>query len=231
MALSLYRSPRDPPFDASEVDLMRRLLVHLSRVLGVMFHLQDQSRQIASSRAALDRGDLVQRTPHPARATGSASTYRLASANKSPRQQAAFGKARAAALAAYRKEEGFEHFAEAVILADPEGKPAMTMSAAPLGHAPSFAVGDTAVRAIVFLHPLQGASSIKPVSLCQIFGMTPTEARAAMQLLESGTAQDMAKRLGISINTFRTQFKAAYAKTNTTRQASLLRLRLSLDGA
>lgn len=57
--------------------------------------------------------------------------------------------------------------------------------------------------------------------------MTPAEARAAMQLFACGSTQDMASRLGISVNTFKTQIKA-HAKMNTNRPAGLLRLMLSL---
>ena len=256
-ALSLYRSPRDTPFDMADTGLLKRLLIHFSRSLGVMFHLQDQAHQIASSRAALNRlgagvvlldarggvqfanvvaekmlssGDLVHRKPHRAKSIGSTSSYQIACASRSPQMQAAFGKALAAALEPYGDTQNAEHFAESLVLPDIDGKPAMVMSAAPLGHAPAFAADGTEVRAIVFFYHLQGASSVKPARLCQIFGLTPAEARAAMQLLESGGVQDMADRLNISVNTFKTQIKAVYAKTHTNRQAGLLRVMLSLDG-
>lgn len=261
-ALSLYRSESDRPFELAEVDLLRRLLLHFSRSLGVMFHLQDRAHQIAASRAALNRlaagvvlldasggvqfanlvadrmleaGDLVQRVPlhtqrNRTRQRGSTSLDRLVSASASLSVQAAFAKALAAALEPYGDVQDIEHFAEALIVPDRDGKPVLVMSAAPLGHAPNFGAGNDSVRAIVFFHPLRGASSIKPARLCQIFGLTPAEARAAMQLLEGGSAEDMAARLGVTVNTFKTQIKVVYTKTNTNRQVGLLRLMLSLDG-
>jgi len=55
VAISLYRSPRDLPYEDDEIALLRRLLPHLSRSLGVMFHLQDAVHQVSTSRSALER--------------------------------------------------------------------------------------------------------------------------------------------------------------------------------
>lgn len=256
VAISLYRSPRDLPFEDDEIDLLRRLLPHLSRSLGVMFHLQDQAHQIAASRAALNRlgagvvllddqgtvqfantaaealllrGDKVRRTAQDAkRQKMSSHSGRLAVASGSPGLRAAFTKVIAAAIRPYVDNGDGEHFAEALVLPDEHGKPALVVHAAPLGLTSAFAENGTSVRAIVFLHELNGHRAVAPERLCQIFGMTPAEARAAMQLLESGSMQAMADRLGVSLNTFKTQIQAAYAKTNTNRQAGLLRLMLSL---
>lgn len=254
-SISLYRSPRDLPFDASEVEMLRRLLTHLSRSLGVMFHLQDKDQQIASSRAALDRlvsgvvlldgqggvqfanaaaerllrrGDHVRRAPRASK--GPHRPDRLASASTSRAAQAAFTKALAAATRPYNEADE-EDFFEAQLLPDRDGKPALVMHAAPFGAPPAFAAGGTPSRAIVFFHELNGQSSVDPKQLCKLFGMTPAEALAALQLLDSGSMQDMASRLGVSINTFKTQIKAVYAKSHTHRRANLLRLMLSLGAA
>ena len=37
----IFARPTDPSFDAVQTDLIRRLLAHLSRSLGVMLHLRD----------------------------------------------------------------------------------------------------------------------------------------------------------------------------------------------
>jgi DNA-binding CsgD family transcriptional regulator len=260
-ALSLYRSPRDPAFDADEVGLLRRLLAHFSRALGVMFHLQDQAHQVAASRAALNRlgvgvvlldamggiqfenelaerllrlGDMVKRVPrnHGIGKVAAAlpQADRLASASRFAAVRAAFAKAVASAIKPYAASEG-EHFSEAVVLPDQDGKPALIVNVAPLGQGTVLAAGSTPATAIVFLCELTGRGSVTVDQLRTIFGMTPAEALAAMQLLEAGSAQDMANRLNISVNTFKTQIKAAYAKTNTNRQSGLLRLMLSLGPA
>ena len=67
--------------------------------------------------------------------------------------------------------------------------------------------------------------------LCRIFELTSAEALAALQIAAGGTVDDMAARLGVSVNTFKTQLQAAYMKTGTHRQADLLKLLLSLASA
>ena len=54
VVFSLYRSGDEGPFGPREVDIVRRLLAHLSRALGTMFHLRDRQLQVAVTRAALD---------------------------------------------------------------------------------------------------------------------------------------------------------------------------------
>ena len=76
---------------------------------------------------------------------------------------------------------------------------------------------------------LHGAS-VPAELLCPLFGMTPAEARVASQVLEGGSADAMATRLGVSVNTIKTQLKAVFVKTNTNRQVDLLKLLLALKG-
>ena len=102
---------------------------------------------------------------------------------------------------------------------------------APLGNAPAFAIGGTRPHAIVFLYDLEAAASVAPGTLCELFGLTGAEARAALQVLQGGSVTDMAQRLGVAANTFKSQIKAVYAKTHTNRQADLLKLLLALAAA
>lgn len=252
--MSLYRSARDGPFDAGEVAVVRRLLVHLSRALGAMFHLRDAALQVASTRSALDRlasgvvlldchggvqfantsarslllrGDTVRLVSH-----GPTQADRMAPVSGRPSITAAFERAVASAISPPQDRDGRgvhgDHFSQALLLPGEDGKPTCVMHAAPLGPAPGLSAGGTRACAIVFFRDLNSTDAVDPAVLCQLFGMTAVEARAARQLLEGGSAEDMAARLGVSINTFKTQLKAAYAKSNTRRQADLLKLMLSL---
>ena len=248
-AMSLYRSQLDQPFDAAEVGLPRRLVMHLSRALGVMFHLRDGAQQVAATRAALDRlgsgvvlldsrggvqfanvaaqalfleGDKVRLV-----SGGPSQPDRLAPASRLPKVEQAFQRALADAIAPVEGDHG-EHFSQALVLPGVGGKPACVMHAAPLGAVAGLSAGGMGQpRAIVFFYDLNGAT-VAPQLLCQLFGMTPAEARAARQVLEGGSADDMARRLAVSVNTFKTQLKAVFAKTNTNRQVDLLKLLLSL---
>jgi DNA-binding CsgD family transcriptional regulator len=57
-----------------------------------------------------------------------------------------------------------------------------------------------------------------------LHGLTDAEARLACGLLEGDRLEDYADRAGISLNTARTHLKAIFAKTDTNRQATLVRL-------
>ena len=252
--MTVYRGARDRAFDAAEVDLLRRLLVHMSRALGVMFLLRGAEQQVASTRSALDRlasgvvlldrhggvqfanaaarsllqrADMVRLVSH-GRSQPDRQPDRLAPVSRRPAIVAAFRRAVASAIAAPQDDADAEHFSQALVLPDEDGKPACVMHAAPLGPAPGLSAGGAQARAIVFFRDLNSGTAVDPAVLRQLFGMTAAEARAAWQLLEGGSAEEMAGRLGVSINTFKTQLKAAYAKSHTRRQADLLKLMLSL---
>ncbi|MEO8079944.1 MAG: hypothetical protein ABI641_05400 [Caldimonas sp.] len=246
-ALSLYRSLRDPPFDGDTVDVTRRLVAHLSRALGVMFHLRDRELQVASSLAALDRLDggvaLLDRGRRVTFVNHAASVLfargdtvveergeggrRLCLQPRLRRQEAAFQAALGRALAPVA-EDATDHFSRALLLAGSDSRPATVVHAAPLAPANDFSAHGAEARAIVFLYDLQSARQVRPELLCELFGMTGAEARAALQLMQGGSSKEMARHLGISVNTFRTQLAAAYAKSNTHRQADLLKLLLAL---
>lgn len=248
-ALSVYRSRRDPRFRAEDVDLMRRLLAHLSRALGVMFHLRDSEWRVAASLAALDRlaGGVIlldarQRIQFANRAAQQAlrDAYALrvvAAASGGgdalalhPRLHAyepAFRNAVAQALRPLAADAG-DHFSEALVLPDPAGRPACVVHVAPLAASADFATTGAPPVAVVFAYDLARAAAVAPQTLVDLFALTPAEARAALQILQGGGVAEMAARLGVSENTFKTQLKEAYVKTHTHRQPDLLKLLLAL---
>ncbi len=57
-----------------------------------------------------------------------------------------------------------------------------------------------------------------------LFNFSRAEARLAVQLLEGRSLKEGAEKLGVSINTVRSQLASLFAKTDTRRQAELLRL-------
>ena len=61
-------------------------------------------------------------------------------------------------------------------------------------------------------------------ALKALYGLTAAEARLTCGLLKGERLEDYAERTGISMNTARTHLKAVFAKTNTDRQADLVRL-------
>lgn len=78
--------------------------------------------------------------------------------------------------------------------------------------------------AAVFVHP----SELKRPTLIQLiskrFGLTDAESRVLFTIIEAGGIQEAAAMLGISGETVRTHLKRLYRKTDTRRQADLVRL-------
>ena len=60
--------------------------------------------------------------------------------------------------------------------------------------------------------------------IAKLIGLTPAESRLARQLLDGETLQTGAKKIGIAANTARTQLRSIFRKTDTCRQADLVRV-------
>lgn len=56
----------------------------------------------------------------------------------------------------------------------------------------------------------------------EMFGLTPAEARLAVQLAAGHALADIAQFNGVNISTLRAQLRAVYAKTGTSKQAELV---------
>ena len=247
-AISIYRGPEEASFTPDHVEMLRALLAHLSRSLGVMYHLRDSQLQMAASLAALDRLPggvvLLDEAGHasfinrPARALfdkgdvvvqaagHGVGQLRLAPALRS--QEPAFQSLMRRSLEP--QSSAVQYFSDALVICHANGQSACVVHAAPLGSAQSFGTtdGSRSSRAIVFLYSLESVAQVRPELLCELFSLTPAEARAALQVLHGGGVTEMAERLGVSANTFKTQLRVAYEKTHTHRQADLLKLLLSL---
>lgn len=247
--ISLGRSLRAPLFDDSHVEMLRRLLKHLSRALGVMYHLRNKELQLAASLAALDqlgravvlldadrrmtfanqaalallqKGDLVEVQP----ATGS-TPLQLRLHRGFSGLESRFQRLLTQALQPIQQDVG-DDFSEALLLSAPDGRPMCVVHAAPLAVTHGFSTGGSHAKAIVFLYDLRAAVTVPPQRLCELFGMTPAEARAALQIARGGGLEEMAARLHVTVNTLKTQLKAAYGKSGAHRQVDLLKLLLAL---
>lgn len=65
---------------------------------------------------------------------------------------------------------------------------------------------------------------LDPDVLCQMYLLTPSEARLACRLAAGDTVEHAAEHLGISSNTARTHLKHIFMKTDTSRQSHLVLL-------
>lgn len=249
-ALSLYRSLDEPPFTIEDRERLQRLIAHLSRSLGVMFHLRDQEVQVASTVCALEslRSGVVllDQDLGIVHLNGAARSLlkggdpigrrwrRYQSDERevlglSPRLHERAREfdtwlSRASMLS---MQEEVEHFSNAFVLTGERGEPSCVLHASPLVSSTCGLTRAHQPRVIVFLYDMT-AVSVPAEQLCELFGLTPAEARAALQILRGGSVFEMASRLSVSMNTLKTQLAGVYAKTMTHRQPDLLKLLLSL---
>lgn len=61
-------------------------------------------------------------------------------------------------------------------------------------------------------------------ALAELYGLTLAESRVLEHIGQGETPQEAAERLGISLTTVKTHLQRIFAKTETTRQADLVRL-------
>jgi DNA-binding CsgD family transcriptional regulator len=84
-------------------------------------------------------------------------------------------------------------------------------------------------HAIVFVKSLSPATDVPmPELLRQQWRFTAAEARLALALVRGATLDEAGEMLGVRKNTVRTQLRVLFDKTDTHRQAELLRVLLKL---
>ncbi len=83
--------------------------------------------------------------------------------------------------------------------------------------------GYSAVAA-VFVSRTRIEAPAAPQVIAELYGLTPSELRVLLAVFETGGVSDIAGALGISEATTKTHLHRLFAKTNTRRQADLVRL-------
>lgn len=107
----------------------------------------------------------------------------------------------------------------------PSGKPSWVVLTVPFQNEASG--GSTGSVLIVIGDPEQPLS-ITERDLVSAFGLTPAEARVAIDLAHGLRPEEIATRNGVAMPTVRTQVSAILAKTGTEKQVHLSRLLMSL---
>ncbi len=82
---------------------------------------------------------------------------------------------------------------------------------------------------IAFLNNLKRPLDLAPDVLCSTYGLTSAEARLAMAATAAGSLPDVARIVGVTYNTAKSQLKQVYAKAGVTRRAELVRLVIGLS--
>ncbi len=216
--------------------------------MGVMFHLRDRSLNLASSRAALDRlsagvvlsdadgrvtfenlaarrlldrADTLTREREPGAPHARISTVTdLAGIRRRLRQ--------AVERAAQSLDDDLEHFSEALIVTERDGRPRLVIHVAPLSRPDGFEGIDPDACSIAFVYGLACASGLSNGMARDALRLTEAESRVAIGLFAGGDVADLASRLGISVPTARTHLRHIFEKAGVSRKSDLLKLLLAL---
>jgi DNA-binding CsgD family transcriptional regulator len=83
--------------------------------------------------------------------------------------------------------------------------------------------GEPSVAALLFVNELSRPAAADVKSALRGLGLSKAEANLALMIGEGLTPQEASEQLGRNIATIRSQLRAAYAKTQTRRQAELVK--------
>jgi len=236
-----------PPYDQDDRARMRLVMPHISRSLGAMQRLRSAELTVASSLAGLDRlasgvllldgsgmvafanraaqrmlkGGHALRLRKPSHANGLGD---LVAESDSDSQ--AINDAIRATLSSDPYAAG--HFSQSVTVPGASGVASYTLQFSALGDHNEFAGSCSAYAAIIFIGDDAKKSDIDPAALERDYGLTFTEARVAIAMLEHVSAKEVANVLKVSPHTVRTQIKAIYAKLGVDTRTRFTKLMLGM---
>lgn len=246
VACSLHRQLHKP-YQAEHVEYFKLILPHMSRALGVMFRLRDAEFRIAASLHALDQlpnglfllnaegyVTFANRAAQKIIAQNDGLQLRAASALKDisllttqdREAQIALDVAIQSAVRPNIRET--RHFSQSLSVPRPSGKAPYTLNFSTLPEQNQYGLGGNSPKAIVFVNDSAADVRIDQPLLKTAYGLTAAEARLAELLANGYTNEDAAQKLGVSINTIKTQLQQIYQKTDTNNRAMLTKFLLSL---
>jgi len=239
----LHRPRRAAPFKREAAERLQRLLPHVRRALQVRARLGAVHREGMAAAAALDhlsvgvvrlteRGRLVVANRAALAMLDendglllTAGGVHAALADDDAKLQRAI--AQAAQITAGEAGGGAGGYLR---IARPSGRRAYAVVATSLGLDRGFDRGlfapQSAAVMLIVSDP-EAAPRIEPQTLSTLFGLTPAEARLVSLLATGLPLPAIARRLGVSFETARTQLASARGKTDTASQVDLVRLVLT----
>lgn len=220
----VYRPLDEAPFTEETRTAMTALLPHLSRSLGVMYRLRDAEFNLAVTLGALDRlaSGIALLDAKGAIRHLNREAERLVGLGDGLTREAIEEAARPALEADPMRTP---HFSASHQVARPSPNAPFVLQFAPLPPANDFS---RSVRAIAFISDPGAQARLNVTLLQQLYGITPAEARLAERLCAGDTLAAAAARCAISEATAKTQLTRLFERTNTSRQADLVRVLISL---
>jgi len=244
---SFFRGSRHPDFNDKDRVNMRLLLPHLSRSLGVMQRLRSTELTLATSLAALDRlssgvlllnrlGAVTFANRVAQRMVNAGNGLRLHHHGHQSGQSELIGETAAASKAIRNAVNAtlavspyaVQHFSKSVAIPHTCGSTSYVLQFSALGSHNEFGGDGNAFAAIVFISDGADRIAIDPAVLQEIYGLTLTEARVAVALVDHESVKKVADALGVSLATVRTHIKNIYGKLGVDTRTRFVKLLLGI---
>ncbi len=231
--ITAFRRKSDDPFGADDLELLKRLVPHLQRVLAIHRALRTAELVRDAALETLDRmpegwillgpdASVLATNRRAQQILERGDTLRLVGGRLSAVAEAPAERLRQ--LLERATDARGEPTGGAIELTSPAGDSLRVVSSPPRSAA-SDATGRRAAAVLFVGAPDAGEQTVD--QLRSAYGLTHAEGRVARRLAEGQRLSEIARDLGISINTVRGHLKQVFAKTGTHRQAELVRLVLS----
>ena len=235
--VGVHRARRMAPFTKSDLRIMRMFMSHYSAALDLTQRLALLRRGQSFAFEAMDalaagmvivdslgKIAIANRTAEKLFSVGDGLIVR--GGRLSARDHSADRALRQAVRDAVLAVQGRASSPPGLVMVPRPGSGSLSLLVCPL---PPEAVGAGAHEPMAMI--LIGTSAGQPVrlpdALARLYGLTDAEARLAGALLGGERLQDYAERIGVSINTARTQLKSILAKAGCNRQSDFIRQVLS----
>lgn len=225
--IAIYRSLAMPVFGKAEKALLAALVPHLREATRIGFRIGALERRVGMMQCAVE-------TISPALVLLDAQGKVVFTNDRAQALLAANGKLRV--VCGRLKIEGKQQARLDALLKDTRTEETMLGIAHPSGKHNLWlirvpmpldgnATPDARRPAIaLMLHDSGAIDKIDLEGFAKVHDLTPAEARIMNLLLEHAALPPIARELGVSINTARSQLKALREKTGTRRQAELVRM-------
>lgn len=234
--LSVCRSATRGPFHEQDFELIRFLCPHIQRAYRLHLHFAGSRMQRASLQSALDslsmgvillasKGHVVTMNRAAERLLGDGNNLRVSREGLRAESAAESAQLDHLIMDATASSDAGLRSAAVLTVSRNDRPPLLLVVSAVRG----FEVDKVhPVRAIVFVS--DPAQRVRPTcdTLRALYGLTPAEYRLAMLLADGYEPATIAELVGVSRNTLKTQLASIYRKTDTSRQAQLVRLLLQL---
>jgi DNA-binding NarL/FixJ family response regulator len=237
-ALALWRPERGREWDRPELDLLSLLAPHLKRAVDVNRRICDLRFEQQSAFEALERlqhGIVIVQTGGKISFVNRAAAAIVARADgvtingsgfhaALPSHDAALQRAIAAAAG-----DGSRPCTGAMLaLSRPSGRRSFAVHVVPL-RVPSDSIVDRRAGAVVMIVDPEQELQIAPAQLRQLYDLTPAEATVATLILHGQGLQSVADELRVTLSTVRIHLQRVFEKTQTHRQAELVRRLLDIQ--